>query len=68
VRVLLIIFILLALLTAVLAAIVSYAGRPGPDPKDYGFFREQRYGKAVTSLNIATAVFVAVSGFLAVTA
>jgi hypothetical protein len=68
VQALLIVFILLALVTAVLAAVFNYAGRPGPDPKEEGFFQLGRYGKVTTWLNIATAVFVAVSGFLAVTA
>jgi hypothetical protein len=66
--VLLVIFIFLCLLTAVLAAVFSYAGRPGPDPKYEGYFQLGRYGKVITSLNIATAVFAAISGILAVAA
>ena len=59
------IFILLCFLTAVLAAILSYAGRAREDPKDPGFFLLGRYGKLITSLNIGTAVFAAVSAVLA---
>jgi hypothetical protein len=63
-----VIFIFLCLLTAVLAAILNYVGRQREDPKDEGFYLDQRYGKVTTSLNIATAVFAAVSGLLAVAA
>jgi hypothetical protein len=66
--VLLVTFIFLCLVTAVLAAVCSYAGRAGPDPNDEGFFQLGRYGKLIISLNIGTAVFAAVSGFLAVAA
>ena len=59
------IFIFLCLLTAVLAAIFSYAGRAREDPKDPGFFLLGRYGKLITSLNIVTAVFAALSASLA---
>jgi hypothetical protein len=64
--VLLVTFIFLCLLTAVLAAIFNYLGRPREDPKDPGTFLLGRYGKVITSLNIGTAVFAAVSGILAV--
>jgi hypothetical protein len=66
--VLLVIFIFLCLLTAVLAAIFNYVGRQREDPKEPGTFLLGRYGKVTTSLNIATAIFAAVSGLLAVAA
>jgi hypothetical protein len=59
------ILIFLCLLTAVLAAILGYLGRAGEDPNDPGTFQLGKYGELITSLNIVTAVFAALSASLA---